>query len=348
MAYTPPYGLDELAALYGADEVWARQGGYVVVRPDEAPHGLLDLPGEWPAPDGIADVDVVRRFEMPVPGLGRRLWPSPLPAPRTADMPHDPADYAARRARHEAAADALAARHPMLAREQRDESSYQWWGLECGLGWVPLLDAVASTIEGRCAITGEPLPHVTQAKEKFGSLRLHLDGADEFALAVADAAEHLSERVCETSGRPGLRGTVGGWHVTQAPGLPPDPMGRGEFVPFRRDGDSGVRLADGTAGALNGLAAARPEIDSAGLPVGWVDLVDVLAGVLEQRRTVFRGDDAVTVTGGRIIAARRGILDELELATEGEDTVMRAAIECFACHMARLTDPATGATRPQG
>jgi hypothetical protein len=86
-------------------------------------------------------------------------------------------------------------------------------GFSCGDGWEPLIRRMSERIEPFCVNTNL---HCAQVKEKFGALRVYLEGTglipDEVEAAV-DAAALESQRTCEECCAPGIpRGVV--WILT--------------------------------------------------------------------------------------------------------------------------------------
>lgn len=75
---------------------------------------------------------------------------------------------------------------------------------ECGPGWYDMLDATLSWI-------AEAQPNawwkVSQLKEKFGGLRVYNTVGPGWISEILDAAEHLSEHVCDLCGAPGRKST---------------------------------------------------------------------------------------------------------------------------------------------
>lgn len=71
--------------------------------------------------------------------------------------------------------------------------------MSCGPGWSDLIEAVNELVdqEGVDPIT------FSQIKEKYGSLRMYWHGIDPVGRidALVDAAEEISEGVCETCGK---------------------------------------------------------------------------------------------------------------------------------------------------
>lgn len=69
------------------------------------------------------------------------------------------------------------------------------WLAAVPAGWRPVLHDAVERLH-----TLDPAIRITQAKEKFGSLRVHIDGGSAEAYAVIDAARAASERSCEACG----------------------------------------------------------------------------------------------------------------------------------------------------
>lgn len=57
------------------------------------------------------------------------------------------------------------------------------------------------------------LPYFVQIKEKFGTLRLYIDGCYPYINGVIDMAEHMSSHICEKCGQIGKTYSLG-WHKT--------------------------------------------------------------------------------------------------------------------------------------
>jgi hypothetical protein len=94
------------------------------------------------------------------------------------------------------------------------------FGFQVGDGWAEIIRALTTEI---AEITGGPerIPRlrVTQAKEKFGSLRFYLRALPTAESEAIDRAirraEEKSEKTCERCGDAGmLRQTRGGWCYT--------------------------------------------------------------------------------------------------------------------------------------
>ena len=91
------------------------------------------------------------------------------------------------------------------------------WGFECGDGWFPLVYRVSQQITDSAARHPDPGVQdvlAVQVKEKWGTLRLYVHGADAPIQDLIDAAEAQSATICEHDGSPGrLRMRQGHYHT---------------------------------------------------------------------------------------------------------------------------------------
>lgn len=80
--------------------------------------------------------------------------------------------------------------------------------MSCGPGWSDIIEAVNELIDQEGV---DPIVF-TQIKEKYGSLRQYWHGVDPVGRidALVDAAEEISEGVCETCGKPSKMRQSGG------------------------------------------------------------------------------------------------------------------------------------------
>jgi len=77
------------------------------------------------------------------------------------------------------------------------------WETGVGKGWRPIVEAFESAfniykleqVQGWCEIV--------DIKEKYGRLRIYVDGYDETIDKMVKQAEHAAELVCEKCGKPG-------------------------------------------------------------------------------------------------------------------------------------------------
>src|SRR5258708_39263486 len=94
------------------------------------------------------------------------------------------------------------------------------WGIQCEDGWAGLIDALCEVTTAHARIGAHPVLAATTVKEKFASLRVHFDQHCEFCDEARRLVEAFSTRVCEVTGRPGVRCTAqGGGVKTLAPDI---------------------------------------------------------------------------------------------------------------------------------
>ena len=77
-------------------------------------------------------------------------------------------------------------------------------GFECGDGWYELLLGLCAEVERHAAAAGID-PVVVQVKEKFGELRVYVDGGDDAVERLVDQAVGRSHGICACCGGPGTR-----------------------------------------------------------------------------------------------------------------------------------------------
>jgi hypothetical protein len=152
------------------------------------------------------------------------------------------------------------------------------WGIQCGDGWAGLIGALCEVTTAHARTGAHPVPVATTVKQKFASLRVHFDQHCEFCDGARRLVEAFSKRICEVTGRPGVRCTArGGGVKTLAP-------------------DIAVRL---------GFEVDQPEPPQfpakCGVPVGWQGIADSLVAVVAilSPSTMLRfevGDDGLRVT----------------------------------------------------
>lgn len=78
------------------------------------------------------------------------------------------------------------------------------FGVECGVGWRPILEQMSDEIEALiAALPARERPFCAQVKQKLGSLRAYMNGAygDDVRAAI-DRAEEACASTCETCGEP--------------------------------------------------------------------------------------------------------------------------------------------------
>jgi hypothetical protein len=84
---------------------------------------------------------------------------------------------------------------------------------ECGDGWLTLLYRLSRALSEHADSVGLELV-ATQVKEKFGMLRIYVDGGDEEVDRLLDEGELESAAICEVCGAPGTLSN-GGWCSTR-------------------------------------------------------------------------------------------------------------------------------------
>ena len=91
---------------------------------------------------------------------------------------------------------------------------YPMFGIECGDGWLPLLDELFAGIEA--VVRRDKLKdfQIDQIKEKFGTLRVYVSGANREIHKLIREAEVRSGSICERCGKPGQTASMDGWYVT--------------------------------------------------------------------------------------------------------------------------------------
>ena len=76
------------------------------------------------------------------------------------------------------------------------------FGFECGDGWFSLIHSLCAQIAAH-AKSNKLHPLAVQVKEKYGSLRFYIHGADARINDRVEAADRASESICEVCGAPG-------------------------------------------------------------------------------------------------------------------------------------------------
>lgn len=101
--------------------------------------------------------------------------------------------------------------------DTNDKMPFALFGIECGRGWLGLLDELCADLVKIASDEGRPAPKVSQVKEKFGSLRFYVDAASDAMYARIDEAEDRSSKICEKCGKRGKTTEVDGWWCTLCP-----------------------------------------------------------------------------------------------------------------------------------
>lgn len=92
----------------------------------------------------------------------------------------------------------------------KDFSEGAIFGFECNDGWANLIEATLRLTQQHAELKALDVK-VTQAKEKFGQLRIYHRGGDESIGAAFEIAESVSGSVCEMCGMPGGAICIDGW-----------------------------------------------------------------------------------------------------------------------------------------
>jgi len=97
------------------------------------------------------------------------------------------------------------------------QASLMKYGFECGDGWYEIVYNLFERLEPLVAGLDSSYLHfqVVQGKEKFGELRIYLNGSTDEMDQVINDAISTSKRTCEECGQPGtLQHGVSGWMKT--------------------------------------------------------------------------------------------------------------------------------------
>ncbi|SNC59356.1 hypothetical protein SAMN04487881_0040 [Marinobacter sp. es.048] len=106
--------------------------------------------------------------------------------------------------------------YPLLM-AQKDDNSFQRFGLEIGSGWLFLVYELFGFLEDIQRHSGQAVS-ISQIKEKFGSLRIYLNSSPEIAKDVdmlESLFESLSVRICDICSAPGRRQNDEGYWCTR-------------------------------------------------------------------------------------------------------------------------------------
>lgn len=77
-------------------------------------------------------------------------------------------------------------------------------------GWVPLIDALCSTLQHETETNNAPQVRAVQVKQKFGTLRFYTTGGlTDRQKGMIRLAEEISGRTCEECGCPGGMVVIG-------------------------------------------------------------------------------------------------------------------------------------------
>lgn len=94
------------------------------------------------------------------------------------------------------------------------------FGFACGDGWLPILEDLFERIDEEVKRSALTDFKVVQVKEKFGGLRVYVEGGNDAIEELIAAASKKAEATCEDCGKPGRRrttnkGKLHAWMKTQ-------------------------------------------------------------------------------------------------------------------------------------
>lgn len=112
--------------------------------------------------------------------------------------------------------DELLAKFPRLFAGWRDEAAEGSapTRIECGDGWIGLLDALCEAVQWETDHGDAPQLVVRRVKEKLGGLRFQTAPGSDIQRGMILLATRLSERICEVCGAPGVLLREDGWMRT--------------------------------------------------------------------------------------------------------------------------------------
>ncbi len=165
----------------------------------------------------------------------------------------------------------LHARFPALyiRCDEPPSRSLMGYGFGVGDGWFPIIAALSEVVSAHDETCGRSPTVAAQVKEKFGSLRFYVDGADGYARGAIACAEALSVAFCDRCGRPARTHAFGGLiatvcrHCVEAS---PDRYGRKTV-----DDEPNANVIDERR--RTGVTLIDPE---AQFPAAWLRLLDIV------------------------------------------------------------------------
>lgn len=100
--------------------------------------------------------------------------------------------------------DALCKKFPKIFKDRKGDmrQTAMCWGFMCGDGWYKLIETLCELLmwdESTRKQHKKP-PVATQVKEKFGTLRFYVNGANERQHHFIEFAEYMSGKICESCG----------------------------------------------------------------------------------------------------------------------------------------------------
>ncbi|MCX9157774.1 hypothetical protein OPU71_16745 [Niveibacterium sp. 24ML] len=128
----------------------------------------------------------------------------------------------------------LCARYPKIFadRHRSVQESCMGRGMDCDDGWFNLIDVLCGALQYESDHNQAPQVLAAQVKEKFGTLRFYVRGANDQQRGMIRMAEAMSARLCEVCGRPGgVFASETGYVSTRcAAHVEPDSVARSEFL----------------------------------------------------------------------------------------------------------------------
>lgn len=102
--------------------------------------------------------------------------------------------------------DDLIDRYPEIFQQSKQNPlGIPYRGIQCDVGWFPLIDRLCSKIQGRVNNQKSKQVTIMQIKEKDGSLRISYYDGDDYIQGLIDMTQELSNCTCEVCGRPGSK-----------------------------------------------------------------------------------------------------------------------------------------------
>lgn len=110
----------------------------------------------------------------------------------------------------------LIGKYPQLFRAPNAVSlGTGWRGVDCGPGWFPLIERLCEKIQQLLESSPSSPVFISHFKEKFGVLRVEIQGGNDSIAELVAMTESESSEVCEACGDPGnLIRTPHGWIKT--------------------------------------------------------------------------------------------------------------------------------------
>lgn len=102
----------------------------------------------------------------------------------------------------------LHSRYPLLY--SRSAGQLRDFGIQCEDGWYDIVDRLSAKLEhelvslAKSGVAESALPRPVLVKEKYGTLRFHLDQPTPSMRDAIEAAQQESATTCEMCGEPGM------------------------------------------------------------------------------------------------------------------------------------------------